>query len=264
MAKPSSSAPPLVRAEAATDTGRVRGHNEDFFLLAPEARLYLLADGMGGHNAGEVASRLALEAARDAFVAAPKNAPAPAPDATPSPLPPAAHHLRAALKAANTRVLEESRATRERQGMGTTVVALCLDDGKAAIAHMGDSRVYRLREMNFDQLTDDHSLVQEQVRMGILSQAQAHASPHKNVITRACGIREGVEPDLRVETVRAGDVFLLCSDGLSNLVSDQEMARILSSSRSDLARACRDLIAAANDAGGDDNITVVAVAVDRP
>jgi len=263
MAKPSSPAAPPVRAEAATDTGRVRGHNEDFFLLALEAHLYLLADGMGGHNAGEVASRLALEAARDAFQAASRSAAAPSPDATPSPLPPAAHHLRTALKAANTRVLEESRAARERQGMGTTVVALCLASGKAAIAHMGDSRVYRLRGGDFEQLTDDHSLVQEQVRMGLLSQAQAQSSPHKNVITRACGIREGVEPDLRVETLQAGDIFLLCSDGLSNLVEDQEMARILESRRSDLATACSDLIAAANSAGGDDNITVVAVAVDR-
>ncbi len=238
-----------VRFAAATDVGRVRAHNEDYHLLVPEAGLFLLADGMGGHNAGEVASRIALEAVQEYFLASALGE---------SPLP---ERLDAALQSANHRVIQESRLSAEREGMGTTVVALALEKDRAAIAHMGDSRAYRMRDGGIELLTEDHSLVQEQVRLGLLTPAEALVSPYRNVITRACGVMEGVAPDIRMESLRSGDTFLLCSDGLSNLLSDEQLLSILMEAKGDMPRACHDLVQAANDEGGDDNITVVVVAV---
>lgn len=253
---------PRIRAEGASDTGLVRAHNEDYYLLVPEHRLFLLADGMGGHNAGEIASRVALESARDFFIRTVEQA-----DVTwPYPLQPGisleSNRVLTSLRAANSRVLEEAGKDCERTGMGTTAVALLVADGKSHIANLGDSRAYRLRGGELTQVTRDHSLVAEQVAAGAISEAEAEASPYKNVITRACGIREGILPDIFIDEVQPGDIFVMCSDGLSNMVSDLSIAQVVDAHRGDLATACWALIEEANKAGGEDNITVVLVSVD--
>lgn len=245
-----------LRAEGASHTGRVRAHNEDSFLLVPEQRLYLVADGMGGHNAGEVASRLAVEAVRDHFLG---TADVTGSDTLKDEVPPAANKLYEALRHANRVVLSESERDPAKQGMGTTLVALHFEAGQVFLAHLGDSRCYRLRDGKFAQLTDDHSLPQEQFRSGLLSAEEAARSPYRNVITRACGIREGVRPDLFIDDVRAGDLFLLCSDGLNNELADAEIRALLEGERKDLQMACARLIDAANAHGGMDNITVLIV-----
>lgn len=257
-----AAAAPQIRAEGASDTGLVRAHNEDYYLLIPEQRLFLLADGMGGHNAGEVASRMALEAAREFFVHTIEHADATWPYPLQEGLSLQSNRILASLRAANTRVLHEAAQDAERSGMGTTAVGLLIDGGKSHIANLGDSRAYRLRGGKLEQITTDHSLIEEQLAAGAISQEEADNSPYKNVITRACGIREGILPDVFVDDLQPGDVFVLCSDGLSNMVSDQTIALVVDQNREDLATACWSLIDQANKAGGEDNITVVLVAVD--
>ena len=251
-----------LRAEGASDTGLVRVHNEDYYLLVPDQRLFLLADGMGGHNAGEVASRVALEAAREFYIRTIQNSDATWPYPLQQGLDLPSNRVVAALRAANSRVLDEAGKAAERTGMGTTAVALLLENGRSHIANLGDSRAYRLRGGNFEQITSDHSLVQEQLLAGAISAEEAEASPYKNVITRACGIREGILPDIFVAEVMPGDIFVMCSDGLSNMVPDASIAQVVDAHRSDLATGCWALIEEANKAGGEDNITVLLVCVD--
>jgi serine/threonine protein phosphatase PrpC len=221
-----------------TDTGRQRRDNEDnAFARAP---VFVVADGMGGAQAGEVASRLAVEAFQNEL---PESG-------TPE------ERLAECVRAANRTIYEMSRSEHERAGMGTTLTAAYLDGDDLAIAHVGDSRAYLFRDQTLTRLTEDHSLVEELVRRGKLTEEQAAEHPQRSIITRALG----PEPDVEVDTwrypVRPGDVLLLCSDGLTSMISEEQIAQILSSAPS-LERAAQRLIAAANEAGGRDNITVV-------
>jgi serine/threonine protein phosphatase PrpC len=221
-----------------TDTGRQRRDNEDSaFARAP---VFVVADGMGGAQAGEVASRLAIEAFEPGL-----------PDeGSPE------ERLAQRVREANHRIYERSRADHDRAGMGTTLTAAYLDHGSVSIAHVGDSRAYMFRDGVLRRLTQDHSLVDELVRRGKLTEAQAAEHPQRSIITRALGPEPEVEVDTWTYPARAGDVLLLCSDGLTSMISEERVAEILNAADT-LDRAADDLIAEANEAGGRDNITVV-------
>src|SRR5271163_5224027 len=223
---------------AATDTGRQRRANEDSLLA--RAPLYVVADGMGGAQAGEVASRIAIESFQPGVT-----------DATHPEL-----ALAALAQAANARIHELSRVNAEHAGMGTTLTAVYVGEREVAIAHVGDSRAYCLRDGQLLRLTDDHSLVDELVRQGRLTPEEAIEHPQRSVITRALGPEGTVEVDTRSFRARDGDVYLLCSDGLTTMVGEQELAAVLLA-HPRLSEAGEALIAAANHAGGRDNITVV-------
>jgi PPM family protein phosphatase len=223
-----------------TDVGRQRSTNEDSLLVHPP--FFAVADGMGGAKAGEVASQLAVEVLEEEIA---QHADEP-PEA----------QLSQALQEANRRIFELSTDDESRRGMGTTVTAARLHDRDVSLGHVGDSRAYRFREGELEQLTRDHSLVAELQRSGQLSPEAAEHHPQRSIITRALGPEPDVEVDTYTVAGRGGDVFLLCSDGLTGMVSDQEMASIVRRAGS-LQEAAETLVRAANQSGGKDNITVV-------
>ena len=231
----------IAAAAGLTDTGRKRRRNEDAFVC--RAPLFAVAVGMGGAQAGEVASRLAATAISER-----------APDSS-------GEAVVAALVAeANRRVWQRSQEDMSHSGMGTTITVALADlaGGTIAIGHVGDSRAYRIRDGALKQLTEDHSLVAELVRRGRLSPEEAETHPQRSVITRALGTDPEVEVDLFTVEALPGDLFLLCSDGLTTMVSDEEILKLAEESPGDLDAAVRALVNAANAAGGEDNITVVA------
>ena len=245
-------------AAALSDVGRSRLANEDFFGVDPQHRLYLVADGMGGHGNGEIASRLVVDAVRDFFDQLGaggrrrgRSGDRPA-------------EMRRAIERANESVLGAVDRDRNLGGMGTTLVALRLaEDGRATLAHVGDSRAYRLREKRLKRLTSDHTWVNEQLNAGNLSEAQARDHPFKSVVTRALGGDRQVEVELRQFDVAPGDLYLLCSDGLTSMVPDELIGRRLAAGRP-LRDTCRTLVDDANQRGGRDNITVLLVSVSGP
>ena len=221
----------------ASDLGRQRQGNEDnYFVRAP---LFVVADGMGGAQAGEVASEMAVESFDGGL-----------PDGPP------ADGLVSLIEAANRRIHDRSRAESQRAGMGTTVTAAYVGEREVTIAHVGDSRAYVLRDGELTRLTRDHSLVGELVARGKLTEEQAETHPQRSVITRALGPEPDVQVDVQAYQARAGDVFMVCSDGLTSMVPEARVREILQAAGS-LEAAGRELIAAANDAGGRDNITVI-------
>src|SRR5690348_7873991 len=222
-----------------TDTGRQRRGNEDaFFARSP---LFAVADGMGGAQAGEVASHMAVEVLEQGL-----------PDGAGS----VEERLAARVREANARILELAQSDDHLAGMGTTLTAAYVGEDDLTVAHVGDSRLYRLREGTFDRLTDDHSLVEELVRQGKLTPEEADEHPQRSIITRALGAEPGVEADSRTWPARADDVYLICSDGLTSMIPEARVAQVIQDAPS-LEVAGRTLIDAANDAGGRDNITVV-------
>jgi protein phosphatase len=243
-----------VSAFGLSHTGTVRAGNEDAYLVAMDVGLLAVADGMGGRAAGEVASRMTMDALRAAFEnpdvtwpGAMEGRPAPAPG-----LP----QLVAAVERANARVFAAATSDGAKEGMGTTATALLLLGDRAAIAHVGDSRLYRLRGRRIECLTHDHTLVNEYVRAGAMSRAEADVSPHRHVLSRAVGADSEVEVDQRHVAIEPGDTFLLATDGLHGVVDDEAIATILRA-EPDLTRAATRLIEAALDGGGPDNVTVV-------
>jgi serine/threonine protein phosphatase PrpC len=227
-----------------TDTGRQRRDNEDSALA--RAPVFVVADGMGGAQAGEVASRIAIETFEPGL-----------PDAG-SP----EERLAQLVREANRRIYERSRTEHESAGMGTTLTAAYLDHGALAIAHVGDSRAYMLRDGVLRRLTQDHSLVDELVRRGKLTEAQAAEHPQRSIITRALGPEPEVEVDTWSYPAQAGDILLLCSDGLTSMISEDRVSEIMTSAET-LDQAADKLIAEANEAGGRDNITVVLFRVEE-
>ena len=225
---------------AGTDTGRQRRANEDSLLA--RAPLFVVADGMGGARAGEVASRMAVE------MLARGVGDAPEPEAA----------LATLVREANARIYERSHLHADQAGMGTTLTALYVGANRVTIAHVGDSRAYRIRDGELERLTDDHSLVDELVREGRLTPEEAVEHPQRSVITRALGPESAVDVDTETFEARAGDVYLLCSDGLTTMVGEEGLEEVLSE-HAHLREVGEALIAAANDAGGRDNITVVLV-----
>src|ERR687884_2185059 len=229
----------LGRTAGVTDTGRKRRHNEDSFVLSPP--VFAIADGMGGANAGEVASELAVEALREA----PGDGDGEG-------------RVVSLIQAANRRVYERGLEDAAASGMGTTMTLALLEENAVRIGHVGDSRAYLLRDGELHQLTEDHSLVGELVRSGKLAPEDAESHPQRSVITRVLGTDPDVDVDrLTVET-QPGDLFLLCSDGLYSMVGNDKILELVERHRGDLDAAAKALVRAANRVGGDDNITVVA------
>ncbi len=251
-----------LRAFGLTDVGRKRKHNEDAYLVDSERGLFVVADGMGGHAAGEVASRITVESMQE-FVAT-------SDDTTESSWPfgygnrasSSGNRLTAAVERANEKVMRAVANRPELKGMGTTVVAALVDAERATLVHVGDSRAYLFRESELRRLTDDHSWVQEQVNAGILSEDEAKSHPLKNVVTRALGGSPHVSVDLIEVPLRAGDRFLLCSDGLTGMVADDEIQGFLLE-ESDAEAVVRKLVDLANERGGVDNITSIVIDVFR-
>jgi serine/threonine protein phosphatase PrpC len=235
----------LGESAGKTDPGRVRRRNEDAFVVDPP--LFAVADGMGGAQAGEVASRLAAAAFREY-----READALAPE----------ERVQAIIKEANRRIYDRARTDADVSGMGTTVTAALLTDGRVVIGHVGDSRAYRIRDGRLEQLTDDHSLVADLMRSGRLTPEEAEGHPQRSVITRALGTDPDVDVDTLVVEAEAGDLFLLCSDGLSTMVSDADVLETVERAKT-LDEAARDLVRAANTGGGEDNVTVVLFRLDQ-
>ncbi len=250
-----------VKACGLSDVGLTRAHNEDYFEIDPTHRLYVVADGMGGHSHGEVASRIAVDTIRE-FIASTADKDTTWPFGMDARLERHSNLLKMAVRKAHDHVLREITRDGSLYGMGTTVVGLLLAGRTAAVAHVGDSRAYRLRGGRLEQLTQDHTWVNEQVVAGFLSKEQARSHPLKNVVTRALGGESDVLVDVRELEVQPGDLFLLCSDGLTGMLSDADIRDRLASGRS-LHEICRTLITDANARGGIDNVTVVLLSVEE-
>jgi protein phosphatase len=247
-----------LRIEVAgeTNVGMKRTHNEDNFSIVEESGLYIVADGMGGHASGEVASKMAVDAMREFFAATANDPERTWPYKMDRSKGYEENRLITGIKLANLRIFESAQRDTRQRGMGTTVVALFAVEDGVYVAHVGDSRIYRMRDGTLEQLTEDHSLLNDYIKMKRLTPEEIANFPHKNVIVRALGMKDTVKVDTRLEQPREGDIYLLCSDGLSGPVSDPDMTDILSNTP-DLKAAAAALIARANARGGPDNITVV-------
>ena len=236
-----------IEGAGLTDRGRVRPHNEDSVLIDVEHGVFAVADGMGGHAAGEVASSLAVETITH-MLCRPREEGADLPDL-----------LRRSIEEANRRIAARGEANPECRHMGTTVVAALADGARFCIAHVGDSRAYLVRDGELHQLTSDHSFVNELVRLGMLSREQAARDPRRNVVTRALGSGTVVAPDILESDAAPGDTLLLCSDGLNTMLDDERILALVEACADDVDLAGERLVEAANAAGGEDNISVVVV-----
>ena len=260
-----SPTPSSLRWAVLSDPGLRRSSNEDCYCTRADIGLYLVADGMGGHVAGEVASRVAVDAI-EAFIE--ETAGADKNRTWPFPFDPSisldANRIKAAFRLANRRLASTISESEDLRGMATTASALLAGIESACVAHVGDSRVYVLRDGQLSQITHDHSWVEEQVRAGTMSPSAARQHPWRNVVTRALSGGEDPEVDVTELDLLAGERFLLCSDGLFSVVPDTEITEILADRSRSLPDACRRLIDAANRGGGPDNITAVVLEVDVP
>jgi len=224
----------VAQNAAATDPGKRRRRNEDAYVVAPP--LFAVADGMGGAQAGEIAARIAATVLRESS---------------------GREAVVELIKEANRRVFEAASGDEARSGMGTTITAAVVEADRVQIGHVGDSRAYRLRDGRLEQLTEDHSLVAELVRSGRLSPEEADVHPQRSVITRTVGTDPDVDVDTFSVDARAGDVFMLCSDGLTTMVADETILELVERNRESLEQAAKALVDAANKGGGEDNITIV-------
>jgi len=252
-----------LQSASLTDPGRVRDHNEDCIESRPDIGLYVLADGMGGYNAGEVASGMATSLISDGLQEtwSPKEIERMGRDdakATSERL------IREQIARANSAIFTTSQNNPECAGMGTTLVVTLFFDNFMTVAHIGDSRLYRLRGDTMEQVTRDHSLLQEQLDSGLITPEEAKLSQNKNLVTRALGIDPTVDPELHVYETQVGDTYLLCSDGLSDMVEDEEIRVTLVTLRSNPNLTVQQLIQTANDNGGRDNISAMLIRIAEP
>jgi PPM family protein phosphatase len=245
-----------IRCVGVTDTGKVREHNEDTIATDGDIGLLVLADGMGGYNAGEVASGIAVKTVlnlireqveREDLTVLDKDTGMTRPSII----------LRDAINRANKIIYQTARSQPQCEGMGTTIVAALFFDNRVSIAHVGDSRMYRLRSDRFEQVTMDHSLLQELVDRGFYSAEEAQRAANKNYVTRALGVEPNVEVELQEAVVQKGDVYVLCSDGLSDMVEDDDIHLTISTFSANLDTVAKQLIQLANDNGGRDNVSAV-------
>lgn len=246
---------------ALTDTGLLRPHNEDAIALSPDFGLVILADGMGGYNAGEVASSIAITTARQVMETE-LQAIADQPSGTTLDHMPAL--LSHAINEANTAILTAALSEPLYTGMGTTLVMALFHRQTITLAHVGDSRCYRQRDGQLEQLTHDHSQLQEQIDAGLVSEDEAWCATNRNLITRAVGVDDVVDVEVHDYPVLSGDLYLFCSDGLSDMLPAQHIADILQAWPEDLQRAADNLVSSANEQGGRDNISVILVQVQEP
>ena len=241
-----------------TDVGLKRGHNEDNFLINEELNLYVVADGMGGHAGGEYASAICVNTIEEIVTSIEVNGASSTEENDPAEL--ARERLRYALRLSGRRIFEKAAQEEEYHGMGTTAVALLVDGSNAVVAHVGDSRLYLMRNGKIQQITEDHSFVARQVKAGVMTEEDAKTHRMRNVIYRSLGYQEDVEVDVQVHAILKGDRFLLCSDGLTGHVDGDELGEYVGKySPQDAARR---LIELACERGGDDNITVVIARVE--
>ena len=250
----------VLEIATATDPGMVRSHNEDSIGTDAQIGLAVLADGMGGYNAGEVASGIAvamltteMKQALDEYE--------PQAISSSSGEPAAVALIRENSAKANAAIYQTAKSQPQYAGMGTTLVVSLFYDNRMTVGHIGDSRLYRLRGDQFEQITRDHSLLQEQIDSGMISREQARYSQNKNLVTRAVGIDPEVETEVHTYDVKPGDIYLLCSDGLSDMVMDEDIHATLAMLQANLPLAAKQLVQQANDSGGRDNISVILVRV---
>lgn len=243
-----------------THPGMVRSHNEDSVALDAACGLVVLADGMGGYNAGEVASGIAVSVVATEICQRLQDAsPTDRDEASGEEL--GAQLLRDNIRKANASIFQAAQSQPQYAGMGTTIVSGLFYDNRIVVGHVGDSRMYRLRGETLETVTRDHSLLQEQIDGGMISVEDARLSKNKNLVTRAVGIDAEVEPEIHVHDVQVGDIYLLCSDGLNDMVEDEDIQATLYAMQSNLPLATEQLIQMANDNGGRDNVSVILVKV---
>jgi len=248
---------------AATHTGMVRSHNEDTIGSDPGIGLAVLADGMGGYNAGEVASGIAVAlVTKQTRELLSRLGAVQGEQSERQSI--AADILSDAISHANNSIFQAASSQPQYSGMGTTLVVALLSNNHINVAHVGDSRLYRLRDEELVQLTRDHSLLQEQIDSGMITKEMARRSQNKNLVTRAVGIEPAVEPEINSFEVREGDTYLLCSDGLNDMVEDDDIHLTLTSLQANLSLAANQLVQMANDNGGRDNVSVILVQVRKP
>jgi len=247
---------------SATHTGMVRSHNEDAISSDGEVGLAVLADGMGGYNAGEVASGIAVALITSEMRQAIAKTNLHSLDQADGDLQ-AIRLLKGIIAKANTSIYQSASSQPQYAGMGTTLVVALFRDNRLSVAHIGDSRLYRLRDDKLEQVTRDHSLLQEQIDSGMITREAARRSQNKNLVTRALGIEPEVEAEIHTYDARPGDLYVLCSDGLNDMVEDEDIELTLNAMGSNLPLAANQLVQMANDNGGRDNISVVLVRVNR-
>jgi protein phosphatase len=235
-----------------TDSGKVRPHNEDSVTQRAESGVLVLADGMGGYNAGEVASALATE-----LVAEGLHVRCSQQDGPPVSSAMLSRWIDEQVNGANAAILQRAHVDASCAGMGATLALTVFRGRTVTVAHVGDSRVYRLRRQELKALTRDHSLLEEQIRNGLMTREQARLSHNRNVVTRALGVDPEVDTEIQIFDVRPGDIFLLCSDGLTDMVDDETLRSTLTAMQDNLELAARNLVQLANDCGGRDNISVI-------
>jgi len=243
-----------------TDVGRKREANEDCFAAIPEDQLFVLADGMGGHAAGEVAARLAVTAIADFIASTRRDAEITWPFEYDPSLSLESNRLKTAIRFANQKILDTISHKKDLEGMGTTLVGTMLSNGRAYLGHVGDSRAYLIRDGKISQLTSDHSWVNEQVKLGFLTPEDAGRHPFRNVVTRALGSKEDVVVDVVEQDLSPGDVILLCSDGLNTMLADAEITETVTAHK-DVEAAAHALVERANEHGGEDNVTVIVIKI---
>ena len=252
----------VLEIASCTDPGMVRSHNEDSIASDPVNGLVVLADGMGGYNAGEVASGMAttvITTEMQQLLA--KAQPFEIDQETKGTI--ASRMIREQVLKANTSIYQAAQSQPQYAGMGTTLVVCLFYDNKITVGHLGDSRLYLMRNGKFSQVTRDHSLLQEQIDSGIITAEQAKHAQHKNLVTKALGIDPAVEPEIKEYDARAGDIYLLCSDGLCDMVEDDDIGMTLQAIGGNLELAAQQLVQMANDNGGKDNVSVILVRVLR-
>lgn len=246
-----------IEVSGQTHVGMKRNHNEDNLLLLPEERLFVVADGMGGHSSGEVASQIAVEEVAEFFRMTSQDLEITWPYKMDKQKNYDENRLATGVKLANMRIFEKASSETKYKGMGTTIVTVYFaKDSEVVVGHVGDSRVYFFRENTLRQVTEDHSLLNDYLKAKKLTPEEVEAFPHKNVIVRALGMKDTVTVDINRVEPKDGDIFLLCSDGLSGMVPDKQIEQILQA-QPDLDKACAQLIDAANANGGNDNVTCV-------
>jgi len=253
-----------IKAFGLSDVGRVRSSNEDAWGVFPDIHFFVVADGMGGHAAGEIASRMSVDTMKEFIQSSTQSSEVTWPADVARDLPLPVKRLVAAGKLANEKIFQTSRSNSSMNGMGTTMVSVLVDQGTAYVAHVGDSRAYLIRNEKIERLTEDHSLINDYINQGLLKVEEAGRHPLKHVITRALGSNGKVEVDVKTVPLSPGDAFLLCSDGLSNLVTEEDIRTQCLDALRDPQSVCRRLIDLANTKGGDDNVTVVLVVAAHP
>jgi PPM family protein phosphatase len=245
-----------VLACGETNVGMKRSHNEDNFDVIDDHHLYIVADGMGGHASGEVASQMSIDTIRDFFAATSQDPEATWPYKMDKSRGYEENRLITGIKLANLRIFEAAQRDPKLRGMGTTFAGILVVEDGVLVAHVGDSRVYRMRDGELEQLTEDHSLLNDYIKMKKLTEEEIANFPHKNVIVRALGMKDSVKVDTRLDKPKPGDTYVLCSDGLCGPLTDEEIREVVATT-GDLKTAGHKLIEKANENGGPDNITVV-------